>query len=91
MAQQEGKMADSIEQRARRMVREHLGVDDDKITADSNFADDLGADSLDSVEMCMTTEEEFGVEMDDSASDKIFGSGTFGDLIEWLNAKVAAA
>lgn len=80
-----------IHQRAHKMVLEHLGVDAAQITTDASFIDDLGADSLDSVEMCMATEEEFGVEMDDATSERIFDKGTFGDLLAWLDQQRVAA
>ncbi len=85
-------MADKlIEQRAHKMVLEHLGVDPDRITTDASFVDDLGCDSLDSVELCMATEEEFGVEMNDADSEEIFDKGTFGDLLAWLDKQRIAA
>jgi acyl carrier protein len=74
-----------IAQRAHKLVLEHLGVDPDRITTDASFTDDLGCDSLDSVELCMAVEEEFGVEMADDESERIFDKGTFGDLLGWLD------
>src|SRR5918993_1073677 len=52
----------NIEARVRKIVVEHLGVDEDKVTKEASFIDDLGADSLDTVELVMAFEEEFGVE-----------------------------
>ena len=61
----------SIESRVRKIVVEHLGVEEDKVTKDASFIDDLGADSLDTVELVMAFEEEFGVEIPDDAAEKI--------------------
>ena len=57
--------------RVKKIVVEHLGVDADKVTEDASFIDDLGADSLDIVELVMAFEEEFGVEIPDDAAEKI--------------------
>lgn len=63
--------ASSIEKRVRKIVGEQLGVEDDKIQNDSSFTDDLGADSLDTVELVMALEEEFGIEIPDEDAEKI--------------------
>ena len=57
--------------RVKKIVVEHLGVEEDKVTPDASFIDDLGADSLDIVELVMAFEEEFGVEIPDDAAEKI--------------------
>ena len=57
--------------RVKKIVVEHLGVEQDKVTEDASFIDDLGADSLDIVELVMAFEEEFGVEIPDDAAEKI--------------------
>ncbi len=62
---------DDIEARVKKIVIEHLGVDEEKVTNDASFIDDLGADSLDTVELVMAFEEEFGVEIPDDAAEKI--------------------
>ena len=80
-----------IAQRAHKLVLDHLCVDGDQIVTDAKFVDDLGADSLDSVEMCMAVEEEFGVEMDDDSCDRVFNHGTFGDLLGWLDQQQIVA
>lgn len=64
-------MSDDIADRVRKIVVEHLGVEDDKVTDGANFIDDLGADSLDTVELVMAFEEEFGIEIPDDAAEKI--------------------
>ena len=60
-----------VEARVRKIVAEHLDVEETKITPDASFVDDLGADSLDQVELVMAFEEEFGCEIPDEAAEKI--------------------
>ncbi len=61
----------NVAERVKKIVVEHLGVEADKVTSDASFIDDLGADSLDTVELVMAFEEEFGVEIPDDAAEKI--------------------
>jgi acyl carrier protein len=68
--------------RVKKIVVEHLGVESDKVTEDASFIDDLGADSLDIVELVMAFEEEFGVEIPDDAAEKIT---TVRDAIEYID------
>tara|TARA_Y100001970_G_C14231783_1_gene859103 strand:- start:2008 stop:2328 length:321 start_codon:yes stop_codon:yes gene_type:complete len=63
-------MSDTAD-RVKKIVVEHLGVDESKVTENSSFIDDLGADSLDTVELVMAFEEEFGCEIPDDAAEKI--------------------
>ena len=65
----------------KKIVVEHLGVEEDKVTPDASFIDDLGADSLDIVELVMAFEEEFGVEIPDDAAEKI---NTVGDANKYI-------
>ena len=67
--------------RVKKIVVEHLGVEQDKVTEDASFIDDLGADSLDIVELVMAFEEEFGVEIPDDAAEKIT---TVKDAIDYI-------
>ena len=60
-----------IGERVKKIVVEHLGVEPDKVTEAASFIDDLGADSLDTVELVMAFEEEFGCEIPDDAAEKI--------------------
>ena len=60
-----------VADRVKKIVVEHLGVEAEKVTEDASFIDDLGADSLDTVELVMAFEEEFGVEIPDDAAEKI--------------------
>ena len=70
-----------IAERVKKIVVEHLGVDADKVTDNASFIDDLGADSLDTVELVMAFEEEFGVEIPDDAAETIL---TVGDAVKFL-------
>ena len=63
------------------IVVEHLGVEGDKVEEGANFIDDLGADSLDTVELVMAFEEEFGIEIPDDAAEKI---ATVGDAVKFI-------
>ena len=69
--------------RVKKIVVEHLGVEAEEVTEDASFIDDLGADSLDIVELVMAFEEEFGVEIPDDAAEKI---STVKDAISYIDA-----
>ena len=60
-----------VAERVKKIVVENLGVEEDKVIPTANFIDDLGADSLDTVELVMAFEEEFGVQIPDEAAEKI--------------------
>ena len=77
-------MTKEIGNKVKKMVAEHLGVDEAKVTDQANFIDDLGADSLDTVELVMAFEEEFGSEISDSEAEKIL---TVGDAIKFIESK----
>ena len=70
-----------IAERVKKIVIENLGVESDKIVEKASFIDDLGADSLDTVELVMAFEEEFGVEIPDEAAESI---QTVGDAVKYL-------
>jgi acyl carrier protein len=76
-----------IAERVKKIVVEHLGVDAGKVTESASFIDDLGADSLDTVELVMAFEEEFNVEIPDDAAEKI---QTVGDAINFIKENAAA-
>ncbi|PLX97596.1 MAG: acyl carrier protein [Desulfuromonas sp.] len=61
----------SIEERVQKIVAEQLGVEEEQVTAEASFMDDLGADSLDTVELVMALEEEFDIEISDEDAEKI--------------------
>ena len=71
-----------IAERVKKIVVEQLGVEPGQVTEDANFVDDLGADSLDTVELVMALEEEFGCEIPDEAAEKIV---TVKQAIEYIN------
>ena len=79
-------MAKDVSDKVKKMVVDHLGVDETKVTDEANFIDDLGADSLDTVELVMAFEEEFGSEISDSDAEKIL---TVGDAIKFIESKAA--
>ena len=64
-------MSSEISGKVKKIVADHLGIDEAKVTEESSFIDDLGADSLDTVELVMAFEEEFGSEISDSEAEKI--------------------
>lgn len=72
-----------IAERVKKIVVEHLGVDAEKVVDKANFIDDLGADSLDTVELVMAFEEEFSVEIPDDAAETIV---TVGDAVKFLES-----
>lgn len=72
-----------VADRVKKIVLEHLGVDEDKVVENASFIDDLGADSLDTVELVMAFEEEFGCEIPDDAAEKIM---TVKDAIDFISA-----
>ncbi len=61
----------SVEEKVKRIIVDQLGVDEDEVKPESSFVDDLGADSLDVVELVMALEEEFGLEINDEDAEKI--------------------
>ena len=76
-------MSDTEEQ-VKKIVVDHLGIDDAKVTPDSKFIDDLGADSLDTVELVMAFEEKFGIEIPDDAAETIL---TVKNAIDFIESK----
>ena len=76
---------DNIEQRVKKIVAEQLGVNEADIKNESNFVDDLGADSLDTVELVMALEEEFDCEIPDEDAEKIT---TVQQAVDYVNANI---
>jgi acyl carrier protein len=75
----------SVEERVKEIIAEQLGLEKDDIQLDASFIDDLGADSLDIVEMIMTIEDEYDVEISDDDAEKI---GTVQDAINYIKEKM---
>ncbi len=75
-------MSNDIAERVKKIVVEYLGVDETKVMDNSSFMDDLGADSLDAIELAMAFEDEFGCEIPDDAAKKIMTVKDTVDLIE---------
>src|SRR5947207_4625189 len=73
-----------VAERVKKIVVEHLGVDAEKVTPEASFIDDLGADSLDTVELVMAFEEEFGIEIPDDAAETI---QTVGDAVKFIEKR----
>ena len=77
-------MTKDVATKVKKMVVDHLGVEESKVTDEAKFIDDLGADSLDTVELVMAFEEEFGSEISDSEAEKFL---TVGDAIKFIECK----
>ena len=80
-------MTKDVGNKVKKMVADHLGIEETQVTDESNFIDDLGADSLDTVELVMAFEEEFGSEISDSEAEKIL---TVGDAIKFIEGNKSA-
>ena len=80
----EDRNMSDIAERVKKIVVEHLGVEEDKVTETASFIDDLGADSLDSVELIMAFEEEFGAAIPEEDAEKLT---TVGKVVEYLKSK----
>ena len=74
-------MSDDISSKVKKIVADHLGIDEAKVTEESSFIDDLGADSLDTVELVMAFEEEFGLEIPDDEAENIT---TIKSAVDWI-------
>ncbi|MGI8982854.1 MAG: acyl carrier protein [Pirellulaceae bacterium] len=72
---------EAVNARMKRIIAEQLGIDPDKITEETSFVNDLGADSLDTVELVMELEEEFDIDIPDDAAEKL---QTIGDVIRFI-------
>jgi acyl carrier protein len=77
-------MADNTDEKVREIIINELGVEPEKVTAEASFVEDLGADSLDTVELVMAFEEEFGIEIPDEDAESL---QTVGDAIRYLKEK----
>lgn len=77
-------MASKLEERVKAIIVDSLGVSEDQVTPEASFVNDLGADSLDNIELIMAFEEEFGAEIPDEDAEKLT---TVGAVIEYLTSK----
>ena len=77
-------MSDDIKSKIKKIVADHLGIDEEKVTEEASFIDDLGADSLDTVELVMAFEEKFGIEIPDDAAETI---QTVQNAIDFIQSK----
>jgi acyl carrier protein len=73
-----------VDERVKKIIGEQLGVEEDEVTPEASFVEDLGADSLDTVELVMALEEEFGIESPDEDAEKIL---TVGKALEYIKEK----
>ena len=80
-------MSSNVEERVKDIIVEELGVEREKLTSEASFMEDLGADSLDIVELVMEFEKEFNIDIPDEDAEKL---RTVGDAIGYLNQKVGA-
>ena len=78
----------AVADKVKSIIVEQLGVDEEEVTPDASFVDDLGADSLDTVELVMAFEEEFGIEIPDEDAEQL---QTVGDAIRYLQEKGGGA
>lgn len=76
----------SVEERVKKIVVEQLGVNESEVTSEASFVDDLGADSLDTVELVMALEEEFDCEISDEEAEKIT---TVKQAVDYINARLS--
>ena len=81
-------MAEAVADRVRAIIAEQLGVKLEEVTDSASFIEDLGADSLDTVELVMALEEEFGIEIPDEDAEKM---ASVGDAIKYIDSKTAGA
>lgn len=77
-------MADELFAKIKSMIADRLGVDEAEVTLEASFKDDLGADSLDLVELVMELEDEFDLEISDEEAEKI---STVGDVVEYIKSR----
>ena len=78
----------NVDEKVKSIIMEQLGVEEEEVTVAASFADDLGADSLDQVELVMALEEEFGIEVPDDAVENI---RTIGDIVTYLGGRELSA
>ncbi len=77
-------MSEDVKSKIKKIVADHLGIEEEKVTEEASFIDDLGADSLDTVELVMAFEEKFGIEIPDDAAETI---QTVQNAIDYIESK----
>ena len=77
-------MSEEVKNKIKKIVADHLGIEEEKVTEEASFIDDLGADSLDTVELVMAFEEKFGIEIPDDAAETI---QTVQNAIDYIEGK----
>ena len=85
MGKEVGKSMATVDERVKKIIVEQLGVEEDEVTPEAHFVEDLGADSLDTVELVMALEEEFEIEIPDEDAEKIL---TVGKALDYIKEKV---
>jgi len=80
-----GGLVMNVEERVKKIIAEQLGVEEEEITPESSFVEDLGADSLDTVELVMAFEEEFGIEIPDEDAEKIL---TVQNSVDYIKERI---
>lgn len=85
MGEEVGKTMAAVEDRIKKIIAEQLGVEEEDVVPEASFVDDLGADSLDTVELVMAFEEEFDIEIPDEDAEKIL---TVGRAMEYIKEKI---
>ena len=84
MGKEAGKAMGTVDERVKKIIGEQLGVEEDEVTPEASFVEDLGADSLYTVELVMALEEEFGIEIPDEDAEKIL---TVGKALDYIKEK----
>ena len=84
MGKEAGKSMGTVDERVKKIIGEQLGVEEDEVTPEASCVEDLGADSLDTVELVMALEEEFGIEIPDEDAEKIL---TVGKALDYIKEK----
>jgi acyl carrier protein len=84
MGKEAGKAMGTVDERVKKIISEQLGVEEEEVTPEASFVEDLGADSLDTVELVMALEEEFGIEIPDEDAEKIL---TVGKALDYIKEK----
>ena len=84
MGKEVGKSMATVDERVKKIIAEQLGVEEEEVTPEASFVEDLGADSLDTVELVMALEEEFEIEIPDEDAEKIL---TVGKALDYIKEK----